>query len=63
MADFKRCFRKALEYQIRFNAYSYIEILGVCVTGSKIKPTAIREQVETNMIPVFPLGVFKDIYK
>lgn len=63
VADFKKCFRKALEYQIRYQAYSYIEILATCVTGSKVDPKMIREHIETNIIPVFPLGVFKDSYQ
>ena len=63
VADFKRCFKKALEYQIKYNAYSYIEILAACVTGSKLNPMKIKEHIETCVIPVFPLGVYKDSYK
>ncbi len=63
IANFKKCFRKALEYQIRYQAYAYIEVLAACVTGSKIKPTSVREYMENNVIPVFPLGVLKDIYE
>ncbi len=62
VADFKRCFKKALEYQIRYDAYSYIEVLATCVTGSKVDPKDTKRHIEENVIPVFPLGVFKDIY-
>ena len=34
-----------------------------CITGSKIDPKKMKQHIEENMIPVFPLGVFKDIYK
>ena len=63
VADFKRCFKKALEYQMKYNAYTYIEVLAACITGSKIDPKKMKQHIEENMIPVFPLGVFKDIYK
>lgn len=62
MADFKRCFKKALDYQMKYNAYAYIEVLATCVTGSKVNPRKIREHIERNVIPVFPLGIFKDTY-
>lgn len=62
VADFKRCVKKALEYQIQYHAYAYVEVLAACVTGSKIKPTAVKEHIEKNVVPIFPLGVFKDKY-
>ena len=62
VADFKRCFKKALDYQMKYNAYAYIEVLATCVTGSKVNPRKIREHIERNVIPVFPLGIFKDTY-
>lgn len=48
---------------MKYNAYTYIEVLAACITGSKIDPKKMKQHIEENMIPVFPLGVFKDIYK
>lgn len=61
--DFKRCFQKAVEYQMKYKAYAYIEVLAACVTGSKIDPGKTRGYIEKNVIPVFPLGIFKDLYQ
>lgn len=61
--EFKKAFRKALEYQINEGAYSFIEVLGVCVTGSRIDPMRIKEHMEENIYPIFSLGTFKDNYK
>jgi 2-oxoglutarate ferredoxin oxidoreductase subunit beta len=61
--EFKRRLKKALEYQTERNGYSFLEVLAVCVTASKVDPMDIASHVEKRILPVFPLGIFKDIDK
>lgn len=61
--EFKKAFRKAMEYQINDKAYCFIEVLGVCVTASKVDPISIARYTEEKLLPIFPLGVLKDAWK
>ena len=58
--EFKRLLKKALKLQMEKQMYSYIEVLGICPTGSHIDPAKSADAIQERMIPVFPLGVFKD---
>jgi pyruvate/2-oxoacid:ferredoxin oxidoreductase beta subunit len=40
--------------------FSFVEILSACPSGWKVTPREAIHWVEKNMIPIFPLGVFKD---
>lgn len=59
--EFKNLLKKALKLQMEKGVYSYIEVLGVCPTGSHIDPANSANVIREQMIPVFPLGVLKDI--
>jgi len=39
--------------------FSFVEILSACPTDWKMTPAAACKRVEEEMIPYFPLGVFK----
>jgi 2-oxoisovalerate ferredoxin oxidoreductase beta subunit len=52
--------RKAIRYQVEGRGFSLVEVLSACPTGWKLKPADAWRWIEENMLPVFPLGVYKD---
>ena len=52
--------KKAFEIQMYQNGYAFVEILSACPTGWGLSPSAALDFVEQKMMPVFPLGVFKE---
>jgi 2-oxoglutarate ferredoxin oxidoreductase subunit beta len=57
----KRSLKKAFQMQLENKGFSLVEILSTCPTNWGISPVDALRWVEQNMIPVYPLGVFKDI--
>jgi 2-oxoglutarate ferredoxin oxidoreductase subunit beta len=57
----KRSLKKAFQMQIENRGFSLVEILSTCPTNWGIAPVDALRWVEQNMIPVYPLGVFKDV--
>lgn len=57
----KRAIKKAFETQKKGIGFSMVEILSTCPTNWGIDPIESLGWVKENMIPVFPLGVYKDI--
>ena len=56
----RKAIRKALQNQIDGRGFSFVEILTACPSGWKVAPREAIQWVEKNMIPIFPLKVFKD---
>ncbi len=56
----RKAVRRALQTQIEGKGFSFVEVLTACPTGWKVTPPEAIKWVEQNMIPVFPLGVYKD---
>lgn len=56
----RKAIRKAFKNQIEGRGFSFVEILTACPSGWKVSPKEAIHWVEQNMIPVFPLKVFKD---
>lgn len=56
----KQAIKKAFQNQIDGKGFSLVEVLSTCPTNWGVSPVEALKWVETNMIPVFPLGVFKD---
>ncbi|MBZ5628573.1 MAG: 2-oxoacid:acceptor oxidoreductase family protein [Acidobacteriia bacterium] len=56
----RKAVRKALELQRDGAGFSLVEILSPCPTIWKKDPVEARKWVAEKMIPVFPLGVFRD---
>ena len=52
---------KAFEVQLKGLGFGFVEILSSCPTNWKMTPQEAHERVRNEMIPVYPLGVFKDI--
>ena len=57
----KQAIKKAFEVQLQRLGYGFVEILSSCPTNWHMTPDEAHERVRTDMIPTFPLGVFKDI--
>ena len=56
----KKAIKKAFQCQIDGKGFSLIEILSTCPTNWGMSPVESLGWVRDNMIPVFPLGVFKE---
>ena len=56
----RKIIKKALQAQKDGKGFSMVEILAPCPTNWKITPQESAEWVEKNVLPIFPLGEFKD---
>ena len=56
----KKALKKAIQVQLDGLGYGFVEILSTCPTNWKMTPEEAHERVKNEMIPVFPLGIFKD---
>ena len=57
----KRAIKKAFQNQIDGKGFSIVEVLSTCPTNWGMAPAAALEWLRQNMIPYYPLGVYKDI--
>ncbi len=57
----RRAVRKALQCQIDGKGFSMVEVLSGCPTGWKVSAPDACKWIEEKMLPVFPLGVKKDL--
>ena len=56
----RQAVRKALHCQMEGRGFSLVEVLSACPTGWKKTPAEAWLWIEEQMLPVFPLGVFKE---
>lgn len=59
----KAAIRKAFECQMAGLGFSLVEVLSTCPTNWGMSPVEALERVRTEMMPEFPLGVYKDCTK
>ena len=57
----KKAVKKAFEYQLPGKGFTMIEALSTWPTNWGLTPLEAAKWLETNMIPQYPLGVFRDI--
>lgn len=57
----KDALRKAFDAQQKGLGFSFVEILCSCPTNWHMSPVEAHERVKNEMIPIFPLGEFKNI--
>lgn len=57
----KQALKKAFEVQLNGLGFGFVEILSSCPTNWHISPEEAHKHVKEAMIPVFPLGIFKDV--
>ena len=56
----KKAIRKAFETQIARKGFSLVEVLSTCSTNWGMTPVEALDWVRDNMIPRYPLGVYKE---
>lgn len=56
----KKAIKKAFENQINKKGFSIVEVLSTCPTNWGLSPEEALKWLEENMMPVYPLGVYKD---
>jgi 2-oxoglutarate ferredoxin oxidoreductase subunit beta len=60
LMDAKKQIREAFRFQVEGKGFSFIEVLSSCPTNWGMTPLKANERVGEEMIPYFPLGVFKN---
>ena len=60
MAKAKEAIKRAFKCQIDGIGYSLVEVLSTCPTNWGLTPIASFDWLQKNMIPYYPLGVYKD---
>ena len=58
----KKAIKKAFQYQVEGKGFSLIEVVSTCPTNWGMTPQNALNWLEENMIPYYPLGVYKDKY-
>lgn len=56
----KKAIKKAFETQIEGKGFSLVEVLSTCPTNWGLTPVESLDWVRDNMMPYYPLGVFKE---
>lgn len=57
----KKAIKKAFEYQIDGVGYTIIEVVSTCPTNWGLSPVDALQWLRDNMLPYYPLGVYKDV--
>jgi 2-oxoglutarate ferredoxin oxidoreductase subunit beta len=60
LIDAKKQIKKAFRYQAEGKGFSFIEALSACPTNWGVNPLQANERVGSELIPYFPIGVFKN---
>ena len=58
----KAAIKKAFQNQIEGKGFSLVEVLSTCPTNWGLSPEKAIGWLEENMLPYYPLGVYKDKY-
>jgi 2-oxoisovalerate ferredoxin oxidoreductase beta subunit len=56
-----KAIRKALKLQVDGVGFAFVEVLAECPTHLKLDPLATEKWVKEQMLPVFPLGLKKEV--
>lgn len=59
----KKAIKKAFQNQIDKKGFSIVEILSTCPTNWGLSPVEALDWLRENMMPYYPLGVYKDSEK
>ena len=57
----KKAIKKAFTYQIEKKGFSIVEVLSTCPTNWGLNPEESLKWLRDNMVPYYPLGVYKDV--
>ncbi|MBI4522419.1 MAG: 2-oxoacid:acceptor oxidoreductase family protein [Deltaproteobacteria bacterium] len=56
----RRAIRKAIQNQIEGKGFSLVEVLSPCPTQWELAPVDACRWIQSAMMPIFPLGVYRD---
>ena len=56
----KKAIKKAFQYQLEGKGFTMVEVLSTCPTNWGYTPVEALDWLKANMIPYYPLGVYKD---
>ena len=56
----RKAIKKAFQNQVEGKGFSLVEVLSACPTNWGLTPQKALEWIDEKMIPVYPLGVFRD---
>lgn len=56
----KKAIRKAFQYQMEGKGFCMVEVLSSCPTNWGKAPSEAMDWIKSDMIPYYPLGVYKD---
>jgi 2-oxoglutarate ferredoxin oxidoreductase subunit beta len=59
----KKMLKKAFELQMKGAGFTMVEVMGNCPTNWGLSAGEANEHVKNALLPVFPLGEFKDVTK
>ena len=57
----KQAIKKAFQVQLEGKGFGFVEILSSCPTNWHMTPEGAHERIREEMIPIFPLGTFKEV--
>ena len=57
----KKAIKKAFQYQVDGVGYSIIEVVSTCPTNWGLSPDEALTWLNDNMLPYYPLGVYRDV--
>ena len=57
----RKAIKKAFQYQLEGKGYSIVEVLSTCPTNWGLSPAESLQWLRENMLPYYPLGVYKDV--
>ena len=57
----EKAIKKAIRLQVEGKGFSFVEVLAECPTHLKMTPVESEKWVKEKMLPIFPLGVKKDV--
>jgi 2-oxoisovalerate ferredoxin oxidoreductase beta subunit len=57
----EKAIKKAIRLQVEGKGFAFVEILAECPTHLHLTPAETEKWVKEQMVPVFPLGVKKDV--
>jgi 2-oxoglutarate/2-oxoacid ferredoxin oxidoreductase subunit beta len=60
LMDAKKQIREAFRFQAEGKGFSFVEVLSSCPTNWGVSPLAGNARIAEELIPYFPLGIFKN---
>jgi len=58
-----KAIKKAIQLQLEGRGFSFVEVLAECPTHLKLTPIETEKWVKEKMVPLYPLGVKKDVVR